>query len=385
MNKDEFLAAIAALERIRNGNKVSVTPLLEELGVPALLGKDDATRASVDDITRLLRVASRLDRVFSARLPWNPQMILFGASASHVGGMNSHFTGDGMPLNTDYGGVGFNALQAFRSCIGEAAEHDAMLMRQEDHRIGHDGTIHLLTADFSFAGTTDAKSVLRSAGLAAHAHPRTSTGYAAGPDLRQAAQAAVLECVERHVLASWFSGECALTELIPPSAAGTVWADHPRFASDDLKFHLIHHDLGEIPVVIAVSRMEGGEIVAGYGCAGDEQGAALKAYREACQGEFGLQLDMHNSRKAHDGNKRSFVHLARSAMFRAQPARFSSASRRKMNSAPSFSLTALASAFPDLRLVDLTLSEDSVPVVCALVPGLRDITAERQGRIPWPV
>ncbi len=386
MNAEDFLTAATAMEQVREVGGLLAVPLLHDLGIAALDGSLAIPDSKVPNAVKLLRMAACMERVFSLQLPWNRDMFLFGASATFRGGPDSPYSGDGEPLRTDYGGVGFTAFQAFCTCIGEAAEHEAMLMRRAHRRIDRDGTIELLTAEFSPAGRIEAGLILRNAGAVPGAQPRTSTGYAAGPDLRQAAKSAAYECIERHALSLWFSGDCALIELVPPSDAGTVWSEHRHFVDARLKFYLIRHDKGETPVVIALSRMADGEIAAGYGCADDEQTAALKAYREACQNEFGLQLDLRNARVAGGTvDERAYSHMSRSALFKEQSSLFACAARRPMKSGQAQLSIIPANINRQTRIVDLTVHEHGIPVVCALVPGLRDITAERQGRVPWPV
>ena len=386
MNAEDFLKAAVEIEQVDESDGLLKSPLLQDLKLCSPDGRCSISRHEVPAIAKLLRVASRMERVFSVRLPWNPQMFFFGASATMQGGQGSQFSGDGAPMRTDYGGVGFTALQAFCACAGEAAEHDAMLMRHDDPRINADGTVELLGLNFLPEARMKARSVLRRAGAVPDAHPRTSTGYAAGQNLRQAAESAALECIERHALSLWFSGDCGLVDLTPAITPGTAWAQHLRFAEGGVKFFLVRHDQGDMPVVVALSHMADGEIAVGYGCAGDEHTAALKAYREACQNEFGLQLDARNARTAERSKTGDpFVHLARSAMFRERQSLFDCDESRKMKTGPGQQKNVLARINSQARFADLTVPSEGIPVVCAFLPGLRDITAERQGRVPWPV
>ncbi len=386
MDSEEFLTAATTLECAHHTAIIPVNPLLSKLGISAPDGRLLISVIEVQNTVKLLQLASRMERVFMANLPWNQNMSLVGASATFSGGANSHFAGNGAPMRTDYGGVGFNTYQAFCACLGEAAEHDAMLMRHADRRIDPDGMMEMFTVDLAPAGKISADKVLRKAGAVPSDNPRTSTGYAAGQNLQQAANAALLECVERHALALWFSGDCGVTELLEPTLNGTIWEQYPRLLQADLKFYLIRHDIGELQVVIALLTVGNGEIVAGYGCAHDEQTASLKAYREACQNEFGLRLELRNARIAsHDNSDRAFPHIARSSLFSEQSSLFACDERRQMNGGRAEPGNVLTGFNPQTRLVDLTVQEQGIAVVCALVPGLRDITAERQNGVPSPV
>ncbi len=386
MESEEFLTAATTLEHVQHGIVTPVNILLSKLGMTTPDGRLSISAINVQNTVKLLQLASRMERVFMANLPWNPDISLFGASATFSGGANSRFAGDGDPMRTDYGGVGFNPYQAFCACIGEAAEHDAMLMRRADRRIDADGMMEMFTIDLAPVGKIRAVRVLRKAGAAPSDNPRTSTGYAAGQDLQQAANAALLECVERHALSLWFSGNCGVTELLKPTLNGSIWEQHPRLSQAELKFYLIRHDIGESPVVIALLTPGDGEIVAGYGCAYDEQTASLKAYREACQNEFGLRLELRNSLVAsHGKSDRAFPHIARSSLFSEQSSLFACDERREMKSGREEPGKVLSGLNPQTRLVDLTVREQGIAVICALVPGLRDITAERQDKVPWPV
>lgn len=314
-------------------------------------------------------------------LPWRPSAVFFGASATFQGG--SAFAGNGAPERTDYAGLGFSARRAFFACIGEAAEHQAMLVREMDSRIADDGTIGVLTVNFEPAGRMEASAILRQAGTGGPPHPHTSTGFAAGPTRKAAAESAVFECYERHALAVWFSGGCTLVELSLPELPASDWASAQDTGAGFLRLFRVELDLKNIAVVIALSQMSDGGLTAGYGCAADEQTAALKAFREACQGEFGLQLEKRNAKAAGAGI--AFPHLARSAMFKSTPGLFDAREIRPMRKAEIPGMSILEQLDPEARLIELTIAETGIPVFCAIVPGLRDITAERQGRIPWPV
>ena len=178
------------------------TAILRFLGLLGPCGDVRLTTEERRHFARLLRMAARLDAVFPMRIPTAPGAAFFGARRTHAGG--NELAGSCKPRQTDYAGLAGRLAQAFSACVGEAAEHDAMFLRRSDSRPAADGTLPLLDKAFRADGSIEAGRILREAGDTPFPAPRSSTGYAAGPTLAEAALSALLECIERHAISLWF-------------------------------------------------------------------------------------------------------------------------------------------------------------------------------------
>jgi YcaO cyclodehydratase, ATP-ad Mg2+-binding len=343
--------------------------LLQFLGVAGPAGEIGLAPEERRQFARLLRMAARLDAVFPMHVPTAPGAAFFGARRLHFA--NGELAGSGKARPTDYAGLASSLTEAFCACIGEAAEHDAMFLRQRDLRLSPDGALPLLDEQLRAAGGIDAALILREAGDGARAPPRSSTGYAAGRTLSEAAMSALLECIERHAISLWFNGLRKPISLRVSNEAVQRITRLRGAAAPPCRLLRLPHDLAGAPVAAACSVSAGGGTAVGYGCALSVEQASQKAVRELCQGEFALHLES----QASSANARAFTE--RSRMFAQNTSLFETADGDSDNAEPHSNLPGLCAAFGRrVRFVNLSLSENSVPVVCALADGVRDIASE---------
>jgi YcaO cyclodehydratase, ATP-ad Mg2+-binding len=343
--------------------------LLEFLGLRGPTGEIELPPEERRRFAHLLRMAARLDAVFPMRVPTAPGAAFFGARRVH--GADGDLAGSGKTKQTDYAGFGASLFQAFCACIGEAAEHDAMFLRRHDHRLSSEGTLPLLDGGLSAAGVINAALILREAGDNPWPAPRTSTGYAAGPTLAAAAQSAILECIERHAISLWFNGLQKPALMTASDAAVQQIRLLRGDAAPCCRLLRLHHDIQGAPAVAAYSVSSDGKIAVGFGCALSADDALLKAVKELCQGEFALHMEC----QAGSAGVASFS--ARSKMFAQKTALFESVFDESGGDPSYPDLPTLSAALGGIvQFVNLTVSEDAVPVVCALVDGLRDIAGE---------
>lgn len=318
---------------------------------------------------RLLRFAAQLDAVFPMRVPTATGAAFFGARRVHCGG--GALAGSGKARQTDYAGLAGSLKQAFCACVGEAAEHDAMFVRRRDSRLSADGTLPLLDEGLRAAGSIEADRILREAGDSLLPAPRSSTGYAAGPTLAEAAMSALLECIERHAVSLWFDRQRKPAPLTPANETAREIMLLRGADATHCRLLRLPHGIACVPVAAAFSVSAQGRCAVGYGCALSAEQAALKAVRELCQGEFALHLE------AQSGDPDSLAFTRRSEMFAQNADLFETSAHDIAPDLWHSDLPGLCSAIDRrVRFVNLTVSEASVPVVCALADGFRDIASE---------
>ncbi len=343
--------------------------VLKFLGLMDRAGNIGLPQDERRQFSRMLRMAARLDAVFPMRIPTAPGAAFFGARRIH--GADGGLAGAGAARQSDYAGLADGLAQAFCACIGEAAEHDAMFLRRRDSRISAAGTLPLLDDALHAAGGIDAELILREAGDSPRPAPRSSTGYAAGPTLAQAAMSALLECIERHAVSLWFNRARRPVFMI---AAGQTLQRIMRLrgeAAPPCQLLRLTHDIAGAPAAAAYSISAQGSLAVGYGCALSADEAALKAVRELCQGEFALYLET----RASSAGAKPFT--SRSRMFSQNADLFQTLHDDCGPDLGRQDLPSLCAALGRrVRFADLSLSENSVPVACALVDGLRDIASE---------
>ena len=375
MQPGHLADAAALMDSARSGapgaaeGERQAAAILSFLGLLAPSGEIRLPPDERRQFARLLRMAARLDAVFPMRVPTAPGAAFFGARRTHAA--NRELAGDGKARQSDYAGLASSLAQAFCACIGEAAEHDAMFRRRRDIRLSAAGTLPLLDEGLCAAGGIDAALILREAGDSPRPAPRSSTGYAAGPTLASAAMGALLECVERHAISLWFN------DLRKPVSVrvSNETVQHITIlrgaAAARCRLLLLPHDIAGAPVAAAYSVSAGGGMAVGYGCALSAEQACQKAVRELCQGEFALHLES----QASSANALPFTE--RSRMFAQNTRLFEAGDGDSDNVKRHSDLPSLCAALGRrVRFVDLSLSKVSVPVVCALVDGVRDIAGE---------
>lgn len=206
------------------------------------------------------------------------------------------------------------------------------------------------------------------------AHDANSTGCAVGVTREAALATAVWECVERDAVALWWHGQrpaAALAlDVIDVHQPRLYWWLHQR---DRVTVLLdLTTDIG-FPVVAAVSSEPDGSVVAmGSAARPALADAALAAVTEMVQTEVSMAL----AREAGDPETLAWIDRAST---RGQP-QFSPQGQSVTPDART-ELEPLAARLADLGhrvlAVDLSLPEDPLPSVRALVPGL----CAMQGRI----
>jgi YcaO cyclodehydratase, ATP-ad Mg2+-binding len=377
MNAADLAGAAALLESAEAGSVVSArdagrpAAVLNFLGLLRPSGKILLTHVRQRQFARLFRMAARLDAVFPMRLPTAAGAAFFGARRTHGGGAGSNFAGDGKPKRTDYAGLGVSLAEAFCACIGEAAEHDAMILRLEDNRLSIEGALPLLNAQMRETGSVDAALVLRDAGEGGRPPPRSSTGYAAGPTIEEAALSALLECVERHAISLWFNGARKPAAFAATDELTRYFIALRGGEAPPVRLMRLPHDVKGALVAVAFSISAEGGVAVGYGCAMSAPQAAMKAVRELCQGEFALYLEAQSDRS------KSAPFTARAQLFAERPGLFETRPDKLEPVRGAQTLASLCAGFAQgVQFVNLTVSENAIPVACALVGGIKDIAGE---------
>lgn len=250
--------------------------LLSELGGLALENVEERR-----DLSRLLRVAAGLNRIFRLVSPDMPGLHFFGAE------IDPDKFGAPWGLVRGSSGVGVTPLDAFRGCIGEAVEYLSQhicdgsridgsaeglarlqgsarehLLELADRAIpstpGHDWQrARLLDGDAEISLPMD--YCWRRAPQSRHFSPRYAPGLgcSAGRTGAAACRAALLEVVERDALALWWRGgrpaKPVFLETLAASGVMEILRRARQGRSDRRSWFLdITTDLG-IPVVVSVS------------------------------------------------------------------------------------------------------------------------------------
>lgn len=202
-----------------------------------------------------------------------------------------------------------------------------------------------------------------------------STGCATGPTQADAAQMALLECLERDAMALWWHGGLApeplSLDLIDGLQPRLVWWLQERVRQTQLLD--LTTDTG-VPVVVAVSAdADGGHIATGAAARLAHADAALAAVTEMLQTEAA----MAQAAAAQDPE----YHLWCEANTRTLP-QFHDLAVKPL--APPMDMPAILHRLATLGhralAVDLTLPDDPQPTLRVLVPGL----CAMQGRIHVP-
>jgi ribosomal protein S12 methylthiotransferase accessory factor len=198
-------------------------------------------------------------------------------------------------------------------------------------------------------------------------HDANSTGCAVGVDREAALASAVWECVERDAVALWWHGNRPavglMLEVIDTHQPRLFWWLHQRARRTVLLD--LTTDIG-LPVVAAVSSDPDGACVAmGSAARPMLADAALAAVTEMVQSEVGMDL----ARDAGDPEVLAWIGHASTAR---QPQFQGAAPRTGDVLEPGFEplLARLAALGHRVLAVDLTLPDDPLPTVRALVPGL---------------
>ncbi len=199
-------------------------------------------------------------------------------------------------------------------------------------------------------------------------HDANSTGCAVGADRDAALTGAVWECVERDAVALWWHGgkPCASLplEVIDTHQPRLFWWLHQRARRTILLD--VTTDIG-LPVVVAVSSDPDGMCVAmGSAARPVLADAALAAVTEMVQTETGMDL----AREAGDPEVLDWIaHASTLRQAQFQPAGLSmTADAQDRGLTPL--LTRLAALGHRVLAVELTLPDDPLPTLRALIPGL---------------
>ena len=199
-------------------------------------------------------------------------------------------------------------------------------------------------------------------------HDANSTGCAVGADLDAALAGAVWECVERDAVALWWHGgkpgAGLPLEVIDTHQPRLFWWLHQRARRTILLD--VTTDIG-LPVVVAVSsELDGMCVAIGSAARPVLADAALAAVTEMVQTETGMDL----AREAGDPEVLDWIaHASTRRQPQFQPAGPSvTADAQERGLTPL--LTRLAALGHRVLAVDLTLPDDPLPTIRALVPGL---------------
>lgn len=216
---------------------------------------------------------------------------------------------DDGPGAMTFSGCDLDRDRAFQCYAGEAAE----FMAQNDRRVAglsgarpHDALsafdaqlngppLHWIRASAVISGKLVSVPAETCCYLPGSSHLDISTGCAAGSTMAGAVQHALAELIERDAARRWWRGDHAARFLDPTHPALAVamqWLDQARAGNPDRSAILL--DIGgqaPIPVVAAVSfRADGSGCVMGTAAHPQLARAAVGAFRELVQMEFGLQL-----------------------------------------------------------------------------------------------
>lgn len=357
----------------------------------------------------ILKVAARLDRVFTLPLGRSPGVRFFGAQ-----GRPSAFGAVGGPeTGVNAAGRGLTPRQAFESCIGEAVEHLSMAEWPEDsERERRSGRLPAdAVADPAWcasalgmddAGLSDTTEWIRGAAIGGGdpawfpvdlclrrskehrpARAAESNGCAAGPSVDQATRSALGEVIERDAIALWwyggasaaaipqgYLGETGIAELlgeIRPATRRAVWL-------------LSLPGLAGVPVVAALSaEPDGRAVVAGFAAGPDPVAAMRRAVLEMCQMELAQDLAVLRAREegaaALVPQERIWLDRWRHLSVETYP-RLRGAEEAAPPACGDL-LEALAQAGRTAYRVDLTRPALGIPVVRVLVPGLQSASRDR--------
>lgn len=359
---------------------------LDATGRPAPTG-DAAHRV------RLLRFAARLDDVFALRSDTAPGMPLFGAYRSGISlGDESH------QLAASYGGRGGSLMRAFEGCIGEAIEHDAMILRPDDVRLNSadagapggrvrfnsifdDRVIERTTAEVFCPLEKDGRI----------GRIGSSTGYAAHRTDPKAKRSAFLECLERHAIADWYLGDMSLHTILPRSdvlePVGRARAEVDRQTT----FFRLPTDWPHVWCIMAASSDTGGrQAVLGFGCDLSPRRAMLGAFGELCQGELAVQLVRRKARERGDNalNEAERRIITRCDTLDLGSGLFASGGSIDCPESDDADSQTPLDRFDwpnlDAFAADLTVPDIAVPVWTVHCPGLKDMVRDLDPSDPGP-
>lgn len=289
------------------------------------------------DLVSLLRFGSRLDRVFELPVPDAPGLFAFGAELS------APLIPAGATGRIGSSGLGRSRLEAFRSCIAEAAEHasqygapgwldSAAVLPVEEVRSGPFGEfldfsgVRGSTIPMIPGATLDNREVLAPAALCYRNRPtegphpryRIGVGCAAGRSREEAVEHAFLELAERDAVAHWWIGHrrarpISAEAMSASGVAGLVSTARQAREGRQSWFLDISTELG-VPVTVAVSFDDGGRAFAfGFGAGRSLPEALTSAFLELCQIELADHVVEAKRREAGDAalNDVDRLHLRR--------------------------------------------------------------------------
>lgn len=289
------------------------------------LGIDECDKARLKNRLALLKLASRLERVFSLPLPYSRGVAFFGAVVLPESfGASEH-------KSSGVAGRGKTLQQAFESCMGEAAEYlsfiegpgDPLLCENPTRNQGLDkneswmcgglGEIGLGTLAkrdwvkaYSLSNGKDyivpSELVLRRPEATRTSRRETeSTGVAAGPTFEDATLSAALEVIERDAIALWWYGgkRAGSVTTIDLDRLGLSQFVQDLKRSSGRRIHLydITTDLG-VPVFAAVSAdLDGNSVVLGFSARLSRRDAIKSALLELCQMELAHEISLDRSKE----------------------------------------------------------------------------------------
>ena len=214
--------------------------------------------------------------------------------------------------------------------------------------------------------------------------PATSSGVAAGPTREDAAVSAFLELVERDAVAIWWYNRVPrprihLSAVDEPLIA--AYAEFLQMHGRNLILHDLTHDL-RIPVVAAVAHdQDGGRIALGFGAGPSIEKAARHAVGELAQCEGNLVLiEWRIAAMGLAGlspEAKALLYWARNQRITEHPHLIGDARQKPIESAhcQGLELATCQEICDQIGLrflcLDLTRPTIGVPVVRAVVPGLR--------------
>lgn len=408
--------ALAATVRHLEGNARAsdatgaVRTLLSSLG--ALHLTDAGAR---QDLARLLAISTRLKRIFQLQPPDMPGLFFFGAQVDPT-----HFGADWGSVR-GVAGIGTRPLDAFRGCMGEAAEYLSQhLCTGQALPAVVSGDVHpadsLVVANLTAlsdppcwfdVGDWCAATVLvsgwsvdipfdlcwRRNPAEQQVRPRSAPGLgcAAGQSRDLAALAAVLEVVERDALALWWRGGRRARPVSSQlqEKAGFAQLRHAARGQRDGRlcwFLDLTTDVG-VPVIAAISIGQAGRGFAfGVSAALRAEDALRSAFLELGQLELAdhlvrMKLATGGEARLNDIDR---MHRCRSETDmgdwpllqpRGQPADHAAWYAELEGWEPAARLAPLAHRLQtrghEILLVDQTNARIGVPVIRALIPTLQ--------------
>lgn len=362
------------------------------------------------DLSRLLRVADRLDRVFRLRAPDMPGLQVFGAEADPAA--------FGARWGTVRGasGVGTTPLDAFRRCIGEAVEHLSQhVCAETTFGAGAAGGGAMPPAlrqrllaladrmppddpagwhDARLAGSDARVSVPVDFCWRRHPDERLCTpkyapglGCAAGRSGDAATLSAVLEVVERDAMALWWRGGAlgrpvAAEVLAASGVLDTLRRARGAAAGRQSWFLDITSDVG-VPVAVAISfDRDGANFAFGLAAAPTLAWALAPASRELGQMELADHVVQAKiAERGENGlNDVDRMHLRRTRAISADwpilhpagaAAAYDDAAPSDERGRVAYVLDRLRARGHEVILVDQTQPKFAIPVMRALVPTLQ--------------